>query len=265
MSELLEKTRRINRFIQESARYPVDFKEMAQVLSDELAANVYVVSKKGKVLGYGFVEGFDCETIESCVSNGSMFPKEYNDRLLRVVETIENSREATRKCFLSDAVDCPFEEKVYTIVPVYCGGERLATLVLARFDGDFSDDDVVLAEYAATVIGMEIMRSKNEKIEGEARKKAAVQMALDTLSYSEQEAVEHIFDELNGDEGLLVASKIADKVGITRSVIVNALRKFESAGVIESRSLGMKGTYIRVLNDKLFDELERLRSRQISR
>jgi len=42
--------------------------------------------------------------------------------------------------------------------------------------------------------------------------------------------------------------------------LVNALRKFESAGV-ESRSLGMKGTYIRVLNDKLFDELERLRAR----
>ena len=33
-------------------------------------------------------------------------------------------------------------------------------------------------------------------------------------------------------------------VGITRSVIVNALRKFESEGVIESRSSGMKGTYI---------------------
>ena len=42
----------------------------------------------------------------------------------------------------------------------------------------------------------------------------------------------------------------------TRSVIVNALRKFESAGVIESRSSGMKGTYIKVLNDVVFDELE---------
>jgi len=56
-------------------------------------------------------------------------------------------------------------------------------------------------------------------------------------------------------EGLLVASKIADQLGITRSVIVNALRKFESAGVIESRSLGMKGTYIKVLNPFLLDYL----------
>lgn len=58
-----------------------------------------------------------------------------------------------------------------------------------------------------------------------------------------------------------MASKIADRVGITRSVIVNALRKFESAGVIESRSSGMKGTYIKVLNDVVFDELDKIKSR----
>ena len=51
----------------------------------------------------------------------------------------------------------------------------------------------------------------------------------------------HIFEELDGNEGILVASKIADRVGITRSVIVNALRKFESAGVIESRSVRNEG------------------------
>lgn len=64
------------------------------------------------------------------------------------------------------------------------------------------------------------------------------------------------FSELDGKEGILVASKVADRVGITRSVIVNALRKFESAGVIEARSSGMKGTYIKVLNDVVFDELK---------
>ena len=80
-----------------------------------------------------------------------------------------------------------------------------------------------------------------------------------TLSYSEAEAAVNILGELNGSEGLLVASKIADRVGITRSVIVNALRKFESAGVIESKSLGMKGTYIKVKNDYLLEEVKKLR------
>ncbi len=83
-----------------------------------------------------------------------------------------------------------------------------------------------------------------------------------TADKEENEAFFHIFDELYGDEGILVASKIADRVGITRSVIVNALRKFESAGVIESRSSGMKGTYIKVLNEVIFDELEEIKAQR---
>ena len=70
---------------------------------------------------------------------------------------------------------------------------------------------------------------------------------------------------MDGKEGILVASKIADRVGITRSVIVNALRKFESAGVIESRSSGMKGTYIKVLNDVVFDELDKIKKRLVKK
>src|SRR5699024_5562747 len=154
-----------------------------------------------------------------------------------------------------------FASGLTTIVPILGAGERLGTLILSRFQDSFKDDDLVLAEYGATVVGMEILREKTEEIELEARSKAVVQMAISSLSYSELEAIDHIFEELDGHEGLLVASKIANRVGITRSVIVNALRKLESAGVIESRSLGMKGTYIKVLNDKFLVELDKLRSR----
>lgn len=107
-------------------------------------------------------------------------------------------------------------------------------------------------------MGLEIERRKTLEMEEDARKRAVVQMAIGTLSYSEIEAVQQIFSELKGNEGLLVASKIADRSGITRSVIVNALRKLESAGVIESRSLGMKGTHIKILNGKFTEELDKL-------
>ena len=89
------------------------------------------------------------------------------------------------------------------------------------------------------------------------RKKAMVQIAFSTLSFSEWEAIVNILSELKGNEGILVASKIADRVGITRSVIVNAMRKFESAGLIETKSLGMKGTWIRVKNEYLLDEIKK--------
>src|SRR5690606_38294421 len=152
------------------------------------------------------------------------------------------------------------EQENMTIVPIIGGGDRLGTLLLTRVSEQFTDDDLVLAEYGSTIVGMEILRERSEEIEQEARSRAVVAVAIGSLSYSELEAVEHIFEELDGKEGLLVASKIADRVGITRSVIVNALRKLESAGVIETRSLGMKGTYIKVLNDKFLAELEKLRS-----
>ena len=86
----------------------------------------------------------------------------------------------------------------------------------------------------------------------------AVQLALEVLSYSELEAVKYIFGEIEGSEGFLIASKLAEEYKLTRSVIVNALRKLESAGVIDARSLGMKGTYIKVLNDYLYEELEKV-------
>lgn len=58
-----------------------------------------------------------------------------------------------------------------TIIPILGGGDRLGTLVLARYGEEFSAHDLVLGEYGASVVGMEILRSRTEKIEKEARKK----------------------------------------------------------------------------------------------
>ncbi len=260
MVSLLDKSRKINRLLQRTGGKPVDFSEMAEVLKSAIECNVYINSRKGKILGYSLLDDFECDIMEEKVIEKGYFPEDYNDFLMRASNTRENIKQKDGECVFSPEDECLFQDKLTTIVPVMGGGDRLGTLVLARYDGEFTDEDLVLAEYGASVVGMEILRSRSEKIEKEARKKAAVQIAIDTLSYSELEAIEHIFEELDGSEGLLVASKVADRVGITRSVIVNALRKFESAGVIESRSLGMKGTYIKVLNDYLLEELDKLKA-----
>lgn len=75
------------------------------------------------------------------------------------------------------------------------------------------------------------------------------------ISYSEIQGIKVILEEIKTDEGILVASKIADKVGITRSVIVNGMKLLEVAGVVESRSLGMKGTHIKILDRETLNEL----------
>jgi transcriptional pleiotropic repressor len=253
---LLNKTRRLNRLLQKEAGNPVSFPDMAEVLSDILNANIFVVSRKGKILGSAFCSSVLKDAMDPAVLEEKRFPQAYNELLLKVNETSPNLDKSSIYNVHTGLVD-DSQTLYITIVPVIGAGDRLGTLILTRSEQSFIDDDLVLAEYGSTVVAMEILREKSEQIEIEARSKAVVQVAVGSLSFSELEAVEHIFDELNGNEGLLVASKIADRVGITRSVIVNALRKLESAGVIETRSLGMKGTYIRVLNDQLLPGIEK--------
>lgn len=254
---LLEKTRKINNMLQ-GARTPVNFNEMAQTLRDVIESNTFVVSRRGKLLGLSLKLEFENERMQKMFES-KQFPEDYTQNLFAVTETSPNLDVNSPFSVFPDENKELFSGGLTTIVPIVGGGERLGTLILSRMNESFTDEDLILAEYGATVVGMEILREKTEEIEEEAREKAVVQMAISSLSYSELEAIEHIFEELDGKEGLLVASKIADRVGITRSVIVNALRKLESAGVIESRSLGMKGTYIKVLNDKFLFELNRIK------
>ena len=254
---LLEKTRRINAMLQKVAG-PVNFKDMADVLSELMECDVFVLSRKGKLLGHALIQEIENERLKRIIEE-RQFPDDYTEKLLQIQNTSANLDINSPYSLFPSEMKGIFPNAYTTIVPVVGGGQRLGTLLLGRLQRPFSDDDLILAEYGATVVGIEILHERAEEIEQEARSKAIVQMAIGSLSYSELEAVEHIFNELDGREGMLVASKIADRVGITRSVIVNALRKLESAGVIESRSLGMKGTYIRILNHHLRPELERIK------
>ncbi|OLN22796.1 transcriptional repressor CodY [Domibacillus antri] len=256
---LLDKTRKINKMLQNAAGKTVNFKEMAESLSEVIEANIFVLSRRGKLLGFGVNQQIENDRMKQMLVE-RQFPEQYTKNLFNLTETSSNLDVNSEYTAFPVENKELFQNGLTTIVPIVGAGERLGTLVLARLEEQFHDDDLILAEYGATVVGMEILREKAEEMQEEARSKAVVQMAISSLSYSELEAIEHIFEELDGKEGLLVASKIADRVGITRSVIVNALRKLESAGVIESRSLGMKGTYIKVLNDKFLMELEKLKS-----
>lgn len=257
---LLAKTRRLNRLLQKEAGNAVSFMDMAEVLSDTIGANIYVVSRKGKLLGFSLKSGPQTPEFNQMVQERRL-SQQLNDLLMKIGETAANIDENSPYSHLTQETGWGFEFKHITIVPIIGGGSRQGTLVLTRKDSPFVDDDLILAEYGSTVVAMEILRERSEEIELEARSKAVVQVAIGSLSFSELEAVEHIFVELEGKEGLLVASKIADRVGITRSVIVNALRKLESAGVIETRSLGMKGTYIRILNDQLAQGIEQIKTK----
>ncbi len=84
------------------------------------------------------------------------------------------------------------------------------------------------------------------------------QRVLNKLSWTEQKSIKKLFESSQGSELFVVASKVADSLGISKSVIVNAMRKLEGAGVIDSRSLGIKGTYIKIIDPDFLDAVKAL-------
>ena len=80
-------------------------------------------------------------------------------------------------------------------------------------------------------------------------------LPMESSPYSELEAIKVIVQLFDGMDLRFTALKITKKYNITRTVIVNAIRKLESAGIIESRSLGTKGTYIKIKNQNIKNSL----------
>lgn len=251
--QLLDKTRKINQLLHNNDSHKMVFNDICRVLSDILESNVLVISRKGKLLAMWNdalipeIPQFLPSRIGNCVDDL------LNERLLGILSTKENVNLAILGFEFQG-----LEQYKAIITPIDIAGERLGTVFMYKIKDEYTIDDIILSEYGTNVVGLEMIRSLNEESAEVDRKRAIVKSAIGTLSASETQAIYHVFDELSGMEGILVASRIADRVGITRSVIVNALRKFESAGVIETKSSGMKGTYIRVLNEVVLEEIAKL-------
>ena len=255
--ELLDRTRKINKLLHNASSTKVVFNDICEVLGETLSSNVLVISRKGKILGV--YNDKNVPEIGELLGKevGNMIDSRLDNRLLDVLSTRENV----------DLRMFGFREEIINgyraiINPIEIAGERLGTIFSYRNSAPYDIDDIIVSEYGTTVVALAMVRSVDEETAHEQRLRQIVTAAFSTLSLSETDAIIHIFDELHGQEGILVASRVADRIGITRSVIVNALRKFESAGIIESRSSGMKGTYIKVVNPYVEEEIERVRMRR---
>ena len=256
MNALLEKTRRVGRAMQAKHEgEPLNYFSMSKLLSEFSTANVYIVDRSGNLLGYNWLPKYTSKALSESFRDGIM-PEEFVIRMNRCRDSEVHDEDATLfdDEYEGELTKKPDKHLMY--VPIIgASAERLGTIMLVRENVPFIVDDVLLAEYLGMLAGIEILNERAKVAEEMARSRLSVQMAMRALSYSELESMKHIIAELDGTEGVAIASRVADRVGVTRSVIVNALRKLESAGLIESRSLGMKGTYIKILSPLLLEYL----------
>lgn len=259
MANLLEKTRKITSILkrsEEQMQEELPYNAITRQLADIIHCNACIINSKGRLLGYFMRYKTNNDRVEAFFQDKN-FPEEYVHEANLVYETEANLPVAHDLTIFPVETKDEFPDGLTTIAPIHVSGIRLGSLIIWRNDKEFADDDLILIEIASTVVGIQLLNFQREEDEKNIRRRTAVTMAVNTLSYSELRAVSAILGELNGNEGQLTASVIADRIGITRSVIVNALRKLESAGIIESRSLGMKGTYLKVLISDVFDEIKK--------
>lgn len=129
-----------------------------------------------------------------------------------------------------------------------------------RKENNIREGKLIMMECITTLIELKQKYRQTIETEEQIHQKISARNALGTLSYSEYRIILHILDELNNqDETIIVASQIADKIGITRSVAVNALKKLQSGKVFETKSKGAKGTLIKLINPAIYKEVEHLK------
>ena len=246
--ELLKKVREIHGLVKTAGEGPLTFKEISELCGRMINSDVLILSQRGKALQVSRQEGHE-NVLEGYWEQGVAVAEKRAESLGKIGEVTLDAD------LRSYGVGTGERLVKSVLLPLESAGTRLGTLIVCRHEPEYTADELIMLEFVSMIIARELAQAIYQETALEKKKSDIVKSAISTLSYSELSAILHIFKELDGEEGLLVASKIADRVGITRSVIVNALRKFESAGVIESRSLGMKGTHIRILNSALRDEL----------
>jgi transcriptional pleiotropic repressor len=246
--ELLDNTRRLEKLLQEYSAPRIEFSDICRLMSDILKSDVYVFGRRGRVLGCATVsEDPIIPDFDSVVIGSRLNPK-VNQRLANVLSTSENTDPVLFGIDNPNHCHC-------LVSPVVLSGSRLGTLFVVVREGTLSIDDIIICEFGATVVGMEIFRSLKEEKAADLRSEQNVKMVVETLSHSEMSALRAILTKVRSGQQVVVGTAIADEIGVARASVVNALKKCVSAGILETKSGGRNGTLIRVLNDRIYDIL----------
>ena len=218
-------------------------------------ARVYLVNAKGHVTGHSVAAGMAAGASAAKALADSPGPNAHEDHsgdalTPRTIASLGAALSA-RKTPVSAMID----RHTYAAAPITVLGEALGMLVV-QLDRELSRDDRdALGALAAASGAVLAARRRRDEEDRETNQRVA-RSAIRSLSYSELVAVHAILDSITGDQGFVVAGRIADAAGMTRSVVVNALRKLSSAGLVRTKSLGMKGMFVRFLNPELRSELQ---------
>lgn len=242
--QLLDRIRKVNRLLHNNSGYRIAIDELCALFGTLMHSNVLVTDRQGKVIGMCTDQSIPVIGHLRELSMESVIESELNERFMSVLSTKEN----VNLGMMGLEYD---EEDLYDaiIFPIDMAGERMGTVFVYRIKNPYEIDDIIMGEYVTTIVSMELLHDVYDAGLDNTHKKKLVYTALHSLSESEIHAAKCVFEAYEKTKGILVTSRVAEEYGITRSVIVNAIKKLNSAGVIQSRSMGVKGTAIQIENE----------------
>lgn len=256
MNPILNKVKQLNDLLRRSSSALVPFQELCTYLSEILDTNIYLFYPSGKIFGFATAASSRCPYNEEALQKNEM-PANYICMLSETDSAVYNIHEGYPLCTCSGVSHCIFQERYYGILPIFLGGAKVAGMLLIRYSSPFDEAEEILCDYASLVIAFELVRQRQERIERQANDIVSARIAIRSLSFTERKIAQALVRELGNQEQVMVLSTFAESLFVTRSIVSSALRKLESAGTICTKSLGVKGTYIRLLNSALEDELKK--------
>lgn len=248
--EILTKARKLNAVLLGCQIDKEYYNRVCEILSDLTESKVYLVNRRGEPLGYciGMRPGgplpksIQSRALTGCGLEAAKMDNQVNPAMRKTnANSMYISTAGARRC------------KSILRIPVIGENKTIGALHMEKPYPFFSLCDQTLGECAAAVLGIVLCQKNHLEYEEHERQIRAARSTFKTLSFAEREAIKRVSEELEDDEGTIVASRIAEKSRISCSIIVTALRKLQSAGAVEANSVGRRGTHICVLNYKLYD------------
>lgn len=255
LDNIINKIHRLNTVFNKSATTLIPINALLDELCDILGSNIYLFKPNGNIFAYTVAEKFLCDYTE-CSLAEERIPNYYMDFFKKTNRSISNKYEENPDCTYEGVNNCIFKNRYYSMYPVFSGYKKVAGILFIKYEEQFSESDIILCEYISAIISIEMLRQEQEKIQRISLEIAKAKIAVNSLTFSEKKAIKEIVNEINGEDGEVFLNSIASKTFTTPSTVSSALKKLELSTLISTKTRGVKGKYIKILNDNLIYELE---------
>ena len=254
MDALLGKIQQLNYIFSKSATTLTPLSALCDQLCNIIGCNIYVFSREGRIFAYSIADAFECPYTK-CSLKEEQLPPYYYEIFLSADKAVIDQYEQLPVCTYRDVKICEFDDRYFSLYPIYSNFQKTAGMLLIRYGNHFSQMDNILCEYTSAIISLEMLRQAQTRIQQQSLEIAAAKLAVNSLTFSELRSVSAVLDAMGGTEGDIFLNAVAQKSYSTHSTVSGALKKLEAAGVISTKSKGVKGKYIKITNPRLHEEI----------